>query len=554
MNWVIEYTKKINSGKIVTSKRVAAVYNRLAEEIKYSRGHKRSKYFFDEERGQHPIDFIEFFCKSSAGVMGAPIRLELFQKAFIQAIFGFVHRKTGLRRFREVMLLIGRKNGKTTVLAALALYLLIADDEGEPEIYCAATKRDQASIALKAAANMRTHSPHIAAVTKKRRNDIFCKTTLGTFTALASESKSMDGLNVHGAIIDELHAIRDPNLYDAIKRGASNRRQPLIVMITTAGTLRENIFDEKYKYACKIADGKIIDDTFFPVLYELDKREEWTDESAWIKANPGLGTIKQLDTLRVFVEQAKKIPDDLPRMLCKDFNVRENDSSAWLSYEAVKNDLTFTEEDVYNTYAIGGCDLSATTDLTCATLLIRKPNDDPLVYVLQHYFIPEERVKIVEASEEQEAPYREWERQGLITINEGNRVDYRKITDWFIEMREIHKITAHKIGYDRALAGYWVQEMEDCGFDMEQVVQGMYTWSQPMKEMGAALQDKKVNYNKHKILLWCLNNTGVKRAGTLENIMPVKLEEKRRIDGTVSLLNAWTVYVRDYSDFMYKVG
>ena len=553
MNWVLEYAKQIKSGKIITSKRVAAVYARLAEEIKYCDTHKRSKYVFDVSRGQHPIDFIERYCKQSEGEYGAPIKLELFQKAFVMAAFGFLFRETGLRRFREVMQLIARKNGKTTLLAALALYMLMMDGEGAAKVYSVATKRGQAELAFNAAVDMRMHSPQIAEITKKRRYDIYFPATSSVFEALASQSKTMDGLNVHMAIIDELHEIRDPNLYRVIKDGTVGRRQPMIMMITTAGTRRENIYDQMYKYACDVADGKVIDEGFLPILYELDDREEWTNEAAWIKANPGLGTIKQQDALRELVERARNIPGELPNLLCKHFNCKANGPGAWLSYDDYKNDLTFTMEDVYDTYAIGGCDLSATTDLTCATLLIRKPGDE-ITYVLQHYFIPEERVKIVEGSDDQEAPYREWERKGLITINEGNRVDYRNVTSWFVEMQQLHEITVHKVGYDRALAGFWLEDMNANGFDMEQVVQGMYTWSQPMKELGAALQDKKINYNQNKILFWCMNNTGCKKAGTLENIQPVKLEEKRRIDGTVSLLNAYTVYIRDYEDFMNKVG
>ena len=553
MNWVAKYAREINAGKIVASKRVQKIYTRMAEEIKYSRSHKRSKYRFDEELGQRPIDFIEQFCRQSQGDFGAPIKLELFQKAFIQVVFGFVHRKTGLRRFREAMVLMGRKNGKTTLLAGLALYMMIADGEGAAEIYSVATKRDQAAIALNQAVNMRSHSPEIAALTKKRRNDIYFPMTASYFTALASESKTLDGLNVHAAIIDELHAIRDRGIYDVVKQGTSNRRQPLVVMITTAGTLRENIFDSTYEYACKVADGDAEDEAFLPILYELDSREEWTDPACWMKANPGLGTIKQRETLVGFVERAKKNPEDLPGVLCKDFNIRETEAVSWLRWEDIESELTFDMTDIYDTYAIGGCDLSATTDLTSATLLIRKPNDNH-VYVLQHYFIPEARVKKVETSGDKEAPYRAWAERGLLTICSGNRVKFSAVTAWFCQMRDQHKIEVMATGYDRALAGYWVDEMEANGFEMVKVAQGAFTWSQPMKEMGAAFADKVVNYNKNPVLAWCLSNTGVKKSGTLENIQPVKISAKRRIDGTVSLLNSWVVYIQQHEDFMYRVG
>jgi len=550
MNYVLDYYEEIKAGRIVVSRRVREVYKRLAREI--TKPKASSPYFFDEEAGERPIEFAERFCKQSQGIIGAPLRLELFQKAYIQALFGFREKETGYRRFRETMFLVGRKNGKSTLLAAIALYLLVADQEGAAEIYSVATKRDQAKKVLTEAVNMVKQSPELRAVLKKRRNDLFFPATASVFEALASDSNTLDGLNSHAVIIDELHAIRDRNLYEVMKQSTSSRRQPLVIMITTAGTVRESVFDSLYEIACKVADGEMEEPTFLPVLYELDKREEWTDPAMWPKANPGLGTIKQYKTLLTFVERAKASPDDLPGVLCKDFNIREVAATVWLSYEAIKSDLRFTMEDVFDTYAVGGCDLSATTDLTCATLLIRK-RDDPVVYVLQQYFLPEKRIKDLEEKNTAEAPYRVWEQKGLLTVCEGNRVNYSAVTEWFCQMRDEYKITTIKVGYDRALAGYWVDEMKSNGFEMESVAQGPYTWSQPMREMGAALDGKTVNYNGNPILVWCLTNTAVKKSG-INNIQPVKITDKRRIDGTVSLLNAWVIYVKYYEDFMYSVG
>ena len=551
MNYVREYWRKIESGEIVTSRRVKAVYGRLMAEMDSPAAD--SPYYFDEETGERPIIFIERFCKQSQGTLGAPLRLELFQKAFIQTLFGWLLKSTGYRRFRETLFLVGRKNGKSTLLAALALYMLVADYEGAAEIYSVATKKDQARKILTEAVNMVKQSPELRAIIKKRRNDIYFPATASTFEALASDSNTLDGLNSHAVIIDELHAIRDRNLYEVMKQSTSSRRQPLVIMITTSGTVRESVFDNLYGLACDIADGKVTEDTFLPVLYELDARAEWTDPQAWIKANPGLGTIKQYATLAAFVERAKKNPEDLPGVLCKDFNVPETSASVWLSFEDIKNDATFTMQDVYNTYAIGGCDLSATTDLTCATLLIRRSREDDTVYVLQHYFIPQKRIDQLDEHNTQEAPYKIWAERELLTICDGARVDYSAVTAWFCQMRDEFKIDAFAVGYDRALAGYWVDEMKSNGFDMRAVAQGPFTWSQPMREMGAAFADKKVNYNRNPVLVWCLSNTAVKKSG-VNNIQPVKVSEKRRIDGMVSLLNAWVIYVRDNEDYMYLVG
>lgn len=557
MNYIREYVELIKRGKIKTSARVRKVYTRLLKEI--DRPPKNFKYYFDEETGERPISFIETFCKQSQGDLGAPLELELFQRAYIQALFGFLDKETGYRRFRETMFLVGRKNGKTTLMAGIALYLLVADYEGAAEIYSVATKKDQARKALTEAVNMIKQSPELRAVIKKRRNDVYFAATSSKFEALASDSNTLDGLNSHGVIIDELHAIRDRNLYEVMKQSTSSRRQPLIVMITTAGTVRECIFDDMYEYACRVADGEEVDEAFLPILYELDERSEWLDPKMWIKANPGLGKIKQVETLRSFVERAKKSPADRAGVLCKDFNVRENDSTAWLPFDVINNEATFDLADVYDTYAIGGCDLSSTTDLTCATLLIRKPNDKT-VYVLQHYFLPQARIDELADKKQRsgghsndEAPYKLWAERGLLTACQGARVNYSDVTAWFVQMREQYKIDCWKCGYDRALAGYWVDEMTANGFTMDKVIQGTYTFSQPMRELGAALQDKLVNYNNNPVLKWCLSNTGKKEQG-LNNIMPVKISEKRRIDGMVSLLNAWVVYVRDYEDYMYNVG
>ena len=557
MNYIREYVELIKRGKIKTSARVRKVYTRLLKEI--DRPPKNFKYYFDEETGERPISFIETFCKQSQGDLGAPLELELFQRAYIQALFGFLDKETGYRRFRETMFLVGRKNGKTTLMAGIALYLLTADYEGAAEIYSVATKKDQARKALTEAVNMIKQSPELRAVLKKRRNDVYFAATSSKFEALASDSNTLDGLNSHGVIIDELHAIRDRNLYEVMKQSTSSRRQPLIVMITTAGTVRECIFGDMYEYACRVADGEEVDEAFLPILYELDERSEWLDPKMWIKANPGLGKIKQVETLRSFVERAKKNPADRAGVLCKDFNVRENGSTAWLPFDVINNEATFDLADVYDTYAIGGCDLSSTTDLTCATLLIRKPNDKT-VYVLQHYFLPQARIDELADKKQRsgghsndEAPYKLWAERGLLTACQGARVNYSDVTAWFVQMREQYKIDCWKCGYDRALAGYWVDEMTANGFTMDKVIQGTYTFSQPMRELGAALQDKLVNYNNNPVLKWCLSNTGKKEQG-LNNIMPVKISEKRRIDGMVSLLNAWVVYVRDYEDYMYNVG
>lgn len=293
MNYIKEYIEQIDKGNIVVGKKVKKIYKRLLKES----DDKRLPFYFDEEKGNRPIEFIETFCKQAEGEIGKPIKLELFQKAYIQALFGFVYRDTGLRRFNETMFLVGRKNGKTTMLSAIALYMMIADGEGSAECYSVATKKDQASKAFKSACAMRAQSPEIRAIINKRRTDMYMPSTFSSFEPLSSDSDTLDGLNSHLVIIDELHAIKDRNLYEVMKQSTSSRRQPLVVMITTAGTVRECIFDDIYDYANNVLEGTIKNDAFLPVLYELDKTEEWKDIKCWAKANPRTRSYK---TVQVF--------------------------------------------------------------------------------------------------------------------------------------------------------------------------------------------------------------------------------------------------------------
>ena len=544
MNYVEEYYSQIARG--LANKEIKAIYKRMVDEMK-----DHSLFYFDEKVGEHVINFIENFCRHYEGELaGELVKLELWQKAFVQNVFGWLEKDTDLRRFREYLLEVPRKHGKSFLSGCIATYMLVADGEPGAQVYTLATKLDQAKIVYEVARNIINQSPELDALVKSTREGMRFKMTRSVMKALASESKTMDGLNVHFACMDELHQIKDRNLYDVIRQGMKARRQPLLGIITTSGFFREGIYDAQHEYSSKVALGEIKDDRLFPVIYKLDEEAEWTDEKNWKKANPGLGTIKSWQQLKDDVEKAKNDPTYLPTLLCKDFNMPQTDVTAWLPFESIVNEATFDIEDLRNSYAIGGCDLSSTIDLTCATLLIRKPND-PTIYVLQKYFLPEKRVKDV-ANSNKEAPYKLWAEQGWLHICEGVQVDFSAVTEWFVSMVRDYNIRPFYIGYDRALSGYWVPEMESYGFVMEKVAQGSYTWSQPMKEMGAALEAKKVNYNNNPMLRWCLTNTAKKSMNKdgIESVQPVKIQAHRRIDGTVSLLNAWVVYLKRSDEYL----
>ena len=550
-NPILEYWAEIENGLPVSDK-IRRTFKKLAADVK-----KGGEFFYSPPRANHVMEFIENYCKHSKGKMGGqPVRLELWEKAILAAIFGFIDAE-GLRKYREAILIVGKKNGKSLISSAVGLYLLSADGEAGPEVYAVATKRDQAKIIWLESKRMRNKSPALRKRIKALVAELDTEFNDGVFKPLASDVDTLDGLNIHGALMDEIHQWRNGRaLFDIIADGSAAREQPLILETSTAGTIREDFYDEKYEYCKQVIDGYGVDggyrdDRFIAFVYELDNRAEWMDESTWIKANPGLGTIKNKQTLKEKVERARKNSSLVKNLLCKEFNIRETASESWLSFETAVNEAVVPMEYLDHSYAVGGCDLSATTDLTCATLIIRKPNDEN-IYVLQQYFLPQARVDMVEQTNSREAPYKLWADQGWLTICEGSMVDYSAVTQWFVDRVNKNDQRALWVGFDRALAGYWIEDMKEAGFtDMEKVAQGPFTWNYPMKRLGGLLEEKKIVYQNNPILRWCLLNTGVKTLNKdgVNSIQPVKTSSTKRIDGLVSLLNAFVCYCNHENDF-----
>lgn len=542
-NYIEQYYQEIESGNIVTSKRVKKQYQKLVKDMK-----NHPKYKFDESKSNRAIQFIEMFCRHSKGELaGKPLILDLFQKAYISALFGFVDKETGYRRYTESFFFVGRKNGKTTMLSAIALYMMIADGESGAEVYSVASKRDQANILFDQAHEMIKQSPYLNKNIRKRKSDLYFPHNFSKMQSLGKNSNSLDGLNAHLVVIDELHSIQDRNLYEVMKQSQSSRTQPLLIMITTAGTHRGTIFDDLYEYACNVVDGNFEDDNFLPIMYELDHKAEYKMPDRWQKSNPALGVSKKVDDLERKVARAKNNPNDLTGILTKDFNIREVTNSAWLTFDAINNEDTFDIKDFAGWYAIGGADLSITTDLSCATLLFVDPETE-MRYVHQMYWLPEDNLR--KRVDEDKIPYDKWHEQGLLRLCTGNTIDYSDITDWFLEMLNDYDITPLWIYYDNYSARYWVDEMETYGFKMIRTPQGAKTLSLPMQNMGADLEKHKINYNNNPILKWCLTNTGVEtdRNG---NIVPIKNQStKRRIDGTASMLDAYVGLFDNFEQFL----
>ena len=552
-NPIIDYWEKIESGEEIVSKKVRRIYQKLISDLE---NEESSEYEYRASRANHAIEFIENFCKHSKGKWGGqPIVLELWQKAAIAATFGFVHKLDETRKYRELFLVVARKNGKSTLSAGIGLYLMIGDGEPGAEVYAVASKKDQAKIVWSDAKRMVNKSVSLRRRIKPLVSEMVSTWNDSIFKPVASDSDTLDGLNVHGAMMDEIHAWKDKNLYDVIVDGTSAREQPLNVMITTAGTVRESVYDMKYDEAEQVLNGfdnpdGYKDETFLPIIYELDERKEWTDETKWKKANPGLGTIKNIANLRTKVNKASNNPSLVKNLLTKDFDIRETSTDSWLSYEDIKNIEIFDMEEIRGCYCVAGVDLSATTDLTCATIVVMKSGSEKK-YVLQKYFIPDDLIE--KKVEEDKVPFDIWKEKEFVQGTSGQKVDYTKVTEWFNMLVQDYDIRPLWIGYDSWNSQYWKIEMENNGFTMVEVRQGAKTMSRPMKVLGAELKEKLVNYNRNPILEWCLTNTQIKTDDN-ENIRPVKgLSQKRRIDGAVSLIIAYVVLQENLSDYMNMI-
>jgi len=549
-NPIIEYYNAIVSEEVIVSNKVRRIYKKLVDDIH----DKESVYEYSPNRANHAIEFIENFCKHSKGKWGGKrIELELWQQAFIAASFGFVHKLDGTRKYREILLIVARKNGKSTIASGIGLYLQVADGEAGAEIYAVATKKDQAKLVWLDAKRMVNKSPALRKRIKPLVSELRADYNDSSFKPLGSDSETLDGLNVHGAMMDEIHAWKDKNLYDVIVDGTSSREQPMIFMITTAGTIRESVYDMKYEEAEMLLNGLddpdgYKDDRFLPIIYELDKREEWTDKSTWQKANPGLGTIKKLDQLETKVNKAKANSLLVKNLLTKDFNVRETSSEAWLTFEQLNNKATFDVSTLRPRYGIGGVDLSSTTDLTAAKVIFMLPNDKT-VYVVQMYWLPDDLLE--QRSKEDKIPYSTWHEQGLLRTTPGNSIHPRFVTEWFLEVQNELDIYIPWIGFDAWSAKYWVEEMEN-NFGKEAMIpvyQGKKTLSAPMRKLGADLEAKLVNYNSNPIDKWCLSNTAIEVDKNL-NIQPCKTNnQRRRIDGTAALLNAYVILQEKYNEY-----
>ena len=574
-NPIREYWEKIESGEIIVCNKIKKTYQKIIYDLD-----NPGEYYYSSKRANHIIEFIENFCHNYQGKQGGKlIVLELWEKAMLATTFGFIDIE-GIRKYREALLIIGKKNGKSLLASCVGLYLQIADGEPGPEVYAVATKKDQAKKIWIAAKLMVKKSPSLRKRIKALVSELVSDFNDGIFRPLASDSDTLDGLNVSGVLMDELQQWKQGKaLFDIMADGTTARDQPLIFETTTAGTIREDIYDQKYDESAQIINGYFDpvgyhDERFISFVYELDSRKEWIDPKCWVKANPGLGTIKSRDQLSEKVRKAQSNPQLVKNLVCKEFNIRETTSEAWMTFEQLNNTDKFKfdrEKKVlvwehFNSetgkaeikelslprYGIGGTDLSETTDLTAAKVIFMIP-ECKYIFALQMYWLPEDLLE--QRTKEDKIPYDLWAEQGLLRTCPGNKVHAKYVTEWFLEVQNQMDVYIPFVGYDGWSATYWVEEMKgEFGKEsMIPVIQGKKTLSAPMKQLGADLESKLVVYNNNPIDKWCLANTAID-IDKNDNIQPIETSNhRRRIDGTAALLDAYVVLQDKYGEYQSMI-
>lgn len=549
-NPILEYWEKIQKKEILVCDKLYRTYRKVVRDIQ-----NPGIYHYSAKRANHILEFAENYCRHSKGKFGGKrVELELWEKAHLATIFGFIDDE-GNRKYRESLLIVGKKNGKSLLASVVGLYMLTADGESGPEVYAVATKKDQSKIIWLESKKMVNKSPSLKKRVKTLVSELDTSFNDGVFKPLASDSDTLDGLNVHCVLMDEIHQWKNGKaLFDIMADGVSAREQPLVYITSTAGTVREDIYDQKYEEAENVINGYddpegYKDEHFIAFIYELDNRKEWTQEECWQKANPGLGTIKNKATLRSKVEKGKVDYRLVKNILCKEFNIRETSSEAWLTFEEADNKETFDIKELKPRYGIGGVDLSSTTDLTAAKVLFKVP-DDPRIYVLQMYWIPEDLVE--KRVQEDKIPYDIWIEKGYVRTCQGNKVSFKDVRSWFVEIQEQHDIYIWMVGYDAWSATYFVEDMEDYFGKgvMEAVHQGKKTESQPLKCLQADLRSNLIIYNSNPVDRWCLCNAAVD-IDKNDNISLMKTSKAtRRIDGTAALMDAYVVMQDHINDYM----
>ena len=530
-NYIYEYYQKINDGTIIVGKWVKLVYDIIIDDI------KNKKYTYDAKKAKKAILYIEHYCRHHEGELAPQhLKLELWQKALVSCIFGLVD-DDGNRHYREIMVIIARKNGKSLLASAISSYMLFLDDYGA-RVYFVAPKLQQANLCYDALYQMIKKEPELSRMTKKRRTDIYVDSTNSSAMPLAFNAKKSDGLNVSFGCCDEISSwAGDAGLkqYEVLKSSVGARRQPLLFSISTSGYVNDSIYDELMKRATRFLLGDSKESRLLPFLYMIDDIEKWNDINELQKSNPNLGVSVSVQYLLEEIAIAEGSLSKKSEFITKYCNLKQNSSLAWLSSKVVNASMcdALSLDDFRGCYCVGGIDLSQTTDLTCANVTIEK---DGILYVFAKFWLPE--AKLEEAIARDGIPYDVYIQRGILSTSGENYVDYHDCFDWFRMLVEEYEILPLQIGYDRYSAQYLVQDMKTYGFHMDDVYQGDNLWG-VIQETEGLLKDGKIKIGDNDLLKIHMLDTAIKMS--LERGRIIKVNNNSHIDGVASLLDSMTV-------------
>lgn len=546
-NWIFKYHEAIQKKEVIVG-----VWVRLCFEI-LTTGLLNGEWEFNEKKANKAIKFIENFCHHSEGRSDL-LHLELWQKAIVHAIFGIMDKTTGYRQFREVFIIVARKNGKTLFAAAIAAYMTYVDGEYGAKVYFLAPKLDQADLVYDAFYQIVQSDDELDSITKKRRSDIYIKAFNTSVKKIAFNSKKSDGFNPQLVVNDEMEAWPgDQGLkqYEVMTSALGARKQPLIISIATAGYVNDGIFDELFKRATAFLKGNSREKRLLPFIYMIDDIEKWDSIEELKKSNPNLGVSVSAEYYLEQIEIARNSISKKVEFMTKFCNIKQNSAVAWLDYwdvmKCVHEEKPLSLEDFKGCYCVGGIDLSRTTDLTAASIVI---NRDGINHIFTRFYMPQKRYEV--AINEDNTPYNIYRDRGFLFISGENQVDYKDVYNWFIELVKVYKIKPLKIGYDRYSANYLVEDLKTAGFHTDDVYQGT-NLTPVLHEFEGNLKDGLFDFGDNSMLAAHFLNVAVDINLNDSRMKPVKIEKRMRIDGAMSVFDALTMVSKYHNEIGKKL-
>ena len=546
-NWIFKYHEAIQKKEVIVG-----VWVRLCFEI-LTTGLLNGEWEFNEKKANKAIKFIENFCHHSEGRSDL-LHLELWQKAIVSAIFGIMDKTTGYRQFREVFIIVARKNGKTLFAAAIAAYMTYVDGEYGAKVYFLAPKLDQADLVYDAFYQIVQSDDELDSITKKRRSDIYIKAFNTSVKKIAFNSKKSDGLNPQLVVNDEMEAWpggQGLKQYEVMTSALGARKQPLIISIATAGYVNDGIFDELFKRATAFLKGNSREKRLLPFIYMIDDIEKWDSIEELKKSNPNLGVSVSAEYYLEQIEIARNSISKKVEFMTKFCNIKQNSAVAWLDYwdvmKCVHEEKPLSLEDFKGCYCVGGIDLSRTTDLTAASIVI---NRDGINHIFTRFYMPQKRYEV--AINEDNTPYNIYRDRGFLFISGENQVDYKDVYNWFIELVKVYKIKPLKIGYDRYSANYLVEDLKTAGFHTDDVYQGT-NLTPILHEFEGNLKDGLFDFGDNSMLAAHFLNVAVDINLNDSRMKPVKIEKRMRIDGAMSVFDALAMVSKYHNEIGKKL-